>query len=65
MLFKNLTPHFVREEPATDQQQKNLDITAFFEVLLMLLPETLFYLYSFLLYIIYFLLATIATRRKE
>lgn len=22
MLFKNLTPHFVREEPATDQQQK-------------------------------------------
>ena len=23
MFFKNLTPHFVREEPATDQQQKN------------------------------------------
>ena len=23
MLFKNLTPHFVREEPATGQQQKN------------------------------------------
>lgn len=37
---------------ATDRQQKNLDITAFFEVLLMLLPETLFYLYSFLLYVI-------------
>ena len=31
----------------------------------MLLPETLFYLYSFLLYVIQFLLATIATRRKE
>lgn len=23
MLFKNLTHHFVREEPATDQQQKD------------------------------------------
>ncbi|MGG6491793.1 UNVERIFIED_CONTAM: hypothetical protein NY603_02220 [Bacteroidetes bacterium 56_B9] len=50
---------------ATDRQRKNADISAFLDVLLMLRLKTLFFYYSFLLYAIYFLPATLATKDKK
>jgi len=50
---------------ATDRQQKNADISALLDVLLMLRLKTLFFYYSFLLYAIYFLPATLATKDKK
>jgi len=50
---------------ATTQQHKYDDNTLKKVLLPMLLVKTLFYLYYFLLYTIYFLLATIATRRNK